>query len=132
MYLKVSEQYNRALLAGRWYRMEMNDNGHQLVEYAELCLDGSFEFSFVEQNSKGETLSQNIELGDWGLVGDIHFTITQEEVADNEHFRSDLADENNYHAYKVLALDSQIFKYQHVVSNEVFILRRVIDKIGHC
>ncbi len=128
----MSEQYNRALLAGRWYRMEMSETGHQLVEYAELCLDGSFEFSFVEQNAQGEVLCQNIELGDWGLVGDIHFTITQEEVDDGEHFRSDLADENNYHAYKVLALDSQIFKYQHIVSNEVFILRRVIDKIGHC
>jgi hypothetical protein len=128
----VSEQYNRALLAGRWYRMEMNDTGHQFVEYAELCLDGSFEFSFVEQTSQGEIISQNVELGDWGLVGDIHFTITQEEVADNEHYRADLHDENNYQAYKVLALDSQVFKYQHIVSNEVFILRRVVDKIGHC
>jgi hypothetical protein len=128
----VSEQYKRALLAGRWYRMEMNDTGHQFVEYAELCLDGSFEFSFVEQTSQGEIISQNVELGDWGLVGDIHFTITQEEVADNEHYRADLHDENNYQAYKVLALDSQVFKYQHIVSNEVFILRRVVDKIGHC
>ncbi|MBA6251291.1 MAG: hypothetical protein ACI9O3_001324 [Colwellia sp.] len=128
----MSEQYNRALLAGRWYRMEMNDVGHQLVEYAELCLDGSFEFSFVEQTSQGEIVSQIIELGDWGLVGDIHFTITQEEVVDSEHYRADLNDENNYQAYKVLALDSQIFKYQHIVSNEVFILRRVVDKIGHC
>ncbi|MFQ3195416.1 MAG: hypothetical protein ACI9N3_002250 [Colwellia sp.] len=128
----MSEQYNRALLAGRWYRMEMNDTGHQFVEYAELCLDGSFEFSFVEQTSQGEIISQNVELGDWGLVGDIHFTITQEEVADNEHYRADLHDENNYQAYKVLALDSQVFKYQHIVSNEVFILRRVVDKIGHC
>jgi hypothetical protein len=128
----VTEQYSRELLAGRWYRKEINDEGNQLVEYAELCLDGSFEFSFVEQNSQSEIINQNIELGDWGLVGNIHFTITQEEVVDGEHYRADLADENNYHAYKVLALDSQIFKYQHVVSNEVFILRRVVDKIGHC
>lgn len=128
----MTEQYSRELLAGRWYRKEINDEGNQLVEYAELCLDGSFEFSFVEQNSQSEIINQNIELGDWGLVGNIHFTITQEEVVDGEHYRADLADENNYHAYKVLALDSQIFKYQHVVSNEVFILRRVVDKIGHC
>ena len=128
----MTEKYSRELLAGRWYRKEINDEGNQLVEYAELCLDGSFEFSFVEQNSQSEIINQNIELGDWGLVGNIHFTITQEEVVDGEHYRADLADENNYHAYKVLALDSQIFKYQHVVSNEVFILRRVVDKIGHC
>lgn len=128
----MSEQYNRALLAGRWYRTQLNDAGNQLVEYAELCLDGSFEFSFVEQNTQGEILSQQIELGDWGLVGDIHFTITQEEVVDGEHYRADLNDENNYHAYKVLALNGQTFKYQHIVSNEVFILRRVVDKIGHC
>jgi len=128
----VSEQFNRALLAGRWYRMKVNDDGQQLVEYAELCLDGSFEFSFVEQNAQGEISSQNIELGDWGLVGDIHFTITQEEVDGGEHYRADLNDENNYHAYKVLALDNLIFKYQHIVSKEVFILRRVVDKIGHC
>lgn len=128
----MSEQYSRELLAGRWYRMETNDAGNQLVEYAELCLDGSFEFSFVEQSVRGEIFSQTIELGDWGLVGDIHFTITQEEVVDGEQYGADLNDENNYHAYKVLTLDNLIFKYQHVVSNEVFILRRVVDKIGHC
>ncbi len=124
--------YPREMLLGRWYRSDIDENGQHFTEYALMSIDGSFEFSFISHNESGEVAQQSIELGDWGLVGDIHFTITKGEVIDEQEYGADLADENNYHAYRVLQLDNQIFKYKHIVSNEVFILRRVIDKIGFC
>ena len=79
-----------------------------------------------------EIVEQVIELGDWGLVGDIHFTITKDEIVDDLLYAADLNDGNNYHAYKVLQLNHHVFEYQHVETNETFIMRKVTDNIGHC
>lgn len=124
--------YSRELLIGRWYRSDTDEQHASTTEYADMSADGSYEFTFIRQNEQGEILEQIIELGDWGLVGDIHFTMAKSEFVDEQHYAADLADPDNYHAYRVLKLDSKIFEYQHVVTNEVFILRRVTDKIGHC
>jgi len=123
---------DRQKLIGAWYRSETTEYNEVQTEYAQMADDGSYEFSFSIHDSRGEVIQQSLELGDWGLVGDIHFTIAKAEYIDNEQFATDLANPDNYHAYKVLELTNQIFKYQHIVSNEVFILRRVIDKIAHC
>ncbi len=120
------------MLIGRWYRGSHETSGEHFNEHAEMSDDGSFEFTFLSLDKQGKEIEKIIELGDWGLVGDIHFTMTKSEIIDNNHYAADLANEDNYHAYKILQLNSQIFEYQHVVTNEVFILRRVIDNIGHC
>ena len=123
--------YLRAQLIGQWYRIGLDESGHQISEYAEIAADGSYEFTFSTLDEKGNVIEQSIELGDWGLVGDIHFTFTKSELIDNELFSANLANSDNYHAYRVLQLNSQVFEYQHVVTNEVFIMRRVIGNISH-
>jgi hypothetical protein len=123
--------YLRAQLIGQWYRIGLDEYGHQISEYAEIAADGSYEFTFSTLDEKGNVIEQSIELGDWGLVGDIHFTFTKSELIDNELFSANLANSDNYHAYRVLQLNSQVFEYQHVVTNEVFIMRRVIGNISH-
>lgn len=120
------------MLFGNWYRGDSDAEGNQITEFARLEPDGSFEFLFVQYNQEGEVVEEITELGDWGLVGDIHFTITKGELIDEEHFGADMADEDNYQAYRILQLDSHIVKYQHIITDEVFILRRVIDKIAYC
>jgi len=124
--------YSRELLVGTWFRTEESSNGHVLTEYAKMSVDGYFEFSFIEHDSNGNKISESTECGDWGLVGDIHFTITKEEIVDGECFPADLSDSDNYHAYRIQHLDSKNFQYQHIVTQEVFNLRRVVDKIAVC
>lgn len=124
--------FERNLLLGNWYRGDTDDNENQLTEFAKIDSDGSFEFTFIQYNQNDEALEEITELGDWGLVGDIHFTITKAELIDGEIFSADMANEDNYQAYKILQLNSKILEYQHIITNEVFILRRVIDKIAHC
>lgn len=124
--------FQRELLIGQWYRIYDEEGDQQNVEYAHLLPDGSFEFTFITQTLSGEVLEQVIELGDWGLVGDIHFTITKSEFIDQQHYAADLADGNNYHAYKVLNLDNKTFTYQHVLSQETFQLKRLIEQSGNC
>jgi hypothetical protein len=124
--------YNRALLFGRWYRNDIDEQGQQVVEYAELSADGSFEFTFVSTGQETNITEQVIELGDWGLVGNVHFTITKSELIDQQLYAADLNDSNNYQAYNVLKLNHQAFEYQHIETKEIFIMRKVTDAIGHC
>ncbi|MFT7006494.1 MAG: hypothetical protein ACJAXJ_001002 [Colwellia sp.] len=124
--------YNRALLFGRWYRNDIDEQGQQVVEYAELSADGSFEFTFVSTEQETNITEQVIELGDWGLVGNVHFTITKSELIDQQLYAADLNDSNNYQAYNVLKLNHQSFEYQHIETKEIFIMRKVTDAIGHC
>ncbi len=128
--------YDRELLFGRWFREEINNENRKIIEYAQLSADGSFEFSFVTIETKSgkpdRILEQVAELGDWGLVADIHFTITKNEMIDEQVYAADLNDSNNYHAYKVLQLNHHTFEYQHVDSKEVFVMRKINDNVGHC
>ena len=124
------QSYHRTLLFGKWYRSDQDEDGYVFTEFAEISADGRYEFTFIEHDESGAIIEQSIESGDWGLVGDIHFTISKSEFINDVHYAADLEHDENYHAYRVLRLDSQIFEYQHILTNEVFILRRVIDNIA--
>ena len=129
-------KYERELLFGRWFREEKIGTNKKVVEYALLSADGSYEFTFVTIHMNvGETdkvVEQVTELGDWGLVGDVHFTITKDEIVGEQLYAADLNNSNNYHAYKVLTLNHHVFEYQHVSTNEIFLMCRITDNIGHC
>lgn len=128
--------YEREFLFGRWFREDRDDQNRKIIEYAQLSADGSFEFTFITLVTKpgeaAEIVEQVTELGDWGLVADIHFTITKNEVFDERLYAADLNDSNNYHAYRVIQLNHQIFEYQHIDTQEIFKMRKVTDHIGHC
>ena len=128
--------YERELLFGRWFREDQTEPNTKTVEYAQLSADGSFEFTFITlQVNAGEVdkiIEQVTELGDWGLVGDIHFTITKDEIVDEELYATDLNDSNNYHAYKIIQINHHTFEYQHIETDDTFIMRKITDHIGHC
>jgi hypothetical protein len=124
--------YPRSLLFGRWYRNEINGQGEEILEYAQFSSDGSFEFTFITHDNSGKVLEQVTELGDWGLVAEIHFTLTKDELVNEQLYSADLNNDDNYHAYHVKTLDHKIFCYQHALTKEEYIMRRVVDSAGHC
>jgi hypothetical protein len=124
--------YQRSLLCGQWFSDSFNEDGFKCTECASMAPDGSFEFTFSTFDEDNKLIEKIIELGDWGLVGDIHFTMTKSEVIDEDLYAADLNNEDNYHAYRVLQLNHKFFEYQHIVTNETYIMRRVVDNIGHC
>lgn len=124
--------YPRELLFGKWYRNTTDDDGNHLSEYAHMAADGTFEFSFIYHDEKGDISQQIIETGDWGIVGDIHFTITKGEFIDEEHYPVDLNDPDNYNAYRVVELTNQTFTYQHITTEEIFSSRRINVDFGYC
>jgi len=125
------ENCKREQLLGSWFRQELDKYGMQHSENAIFNEDGSYEFTFISAK-EGEIVEQVIEYGDWGLVGDVHFTITQSELVDEQYFEADLSQENNYNAYKVLQLNNHYFEYQHIVSKEKYFLKRTMSVVGTC
>ena len=121
----------RSAILGRWFRVELDEFGREIMEIAQLAEDGSYEFHFTISQQEN-LIEESIEFGDWGLCGDIHFTITKGEVIANETLPANTADPDNYHAYKVLSLNSKEFSYQHAVTGEIFVLKRITDNIGYC
>lgn len=124
--------YNRSLLIGRWYREDIDEQGNKTVEYAQLTPEGCFEFSFITFDQEGNVIEQATEFGDWGLVADIHFTLTKSEMIEQIHYAADLKNADNYQAYRVLKLDHQIFQYQHIVTDERYTLHKIVNTVGHC
>jgi hypothetical protein len=116
--------YSREQLIGQWHRSDSN-GAENFSELAQLNDDGSFTFTFYTYNLEGSVVDEISELGMWGLVGDLHFTITEAEVENQQHFKADMTDNDNYHAYRVLALSDDNFTYEHVVTGEKFTLFKV-------
>jgi hypothetical protein len=117
--------FPREKLIGHWYRSD-NTEFESTSEMAQLNEDGTFSFTFYLYNLDGQILDEVTEYGDWGLVGDIHFTITKEDVANNKRYMADMLDPENYHAYRVLELNEQAFIYEHVVSKEKYKLFKLL------
>jgi len=128
----LAKVFNRNMLFGYWYRGDSDAENNQITEFARIEPDGTFEFVFTEYNHQGQVTEEIVEFGDWGLVGDIHFTTTKGEIIDEQAYGADMTDEENYQAYKVLALDANTVKYEHIITQEIFILKRVIDKVAYC
>ena len=42
--------YSREQLFGQWYRLETDEQGNQISEFAEISEDGSYEFTFSVLN----------------------------------------------------------------------------------
>ncbi|TLU66786.1 hypothetical protein FE810_04570 [Thalassotalea litorea] len=123
--------YQREQLVGVWHRSE--DLGkQQFSEIAELTEDGRFVFTFYTYNLEGKLLSQISEFGDWGLVADIHFTITNSEIEHDSEYQADRTNADNYHAYRVLELTTKQFTYEHIVSGDKFTLQRVSKSDNPC
>jgi len=124
--------YKRELLLGRWFRQEADEQGNQFIEVADFSLDGSFEFCFTTQTKQGDVIETVTEFGDWGLVGDIHFTITKNEVIEDKMYSADLDNSDNYQVYKVITLTPEYFQYLDIISNESYTLKRITEAVGHC
>ena len=122
----MSQEFKRDLLVGQWYRSDELDDGRRYCELATIKESGEFEFNFVTYSLDGKVTEDVIEYGLWGLVGNVHFTITQAEgESGGPLFQSEPSHEDNYHAYIVIVLSEDEFQYQHISSGESYTLSKI-------
>jgi hypothetical protein len=107
-----SIEAQREMLIGKWFLNQRTAQGGVEQEIAELNSDGSFTF-YVKSVDAGGGVEKSVETGEWGIVGDVHFTITK------------TGGKKYYDVYKVLKLDEREFVYRHSVTGNEYRSRRV-------
>lgn len=119
-------QARRDLLVGTWYGDQPTADGGRAREIARLHPDGAFELYFRRTNAAGEETSWG-DAGFWGLVRDLHFTITLANIDDGVFLPADTTDAARYSVYRVIELTGTSFVYQSLVTGNVYSLERVDD-----
>ena len=119
-------QARRDLLVGTWHGDQPTADGGRAREIAVLHADGTFELYFRRTDAAGNETSWG-DAGYWGLVRDVHFTITLASIDDGIFLPTDSTDAARYSAYKVIELSEKSFVYQSLVTGNVYTLERAED-----
>lgn len=123
----AAAQARRDLLVGTWYRNQPTVDGGSSEEIAVLHPDGAFELYFRRIDATGDVTSWG-QAGFWGLVGDLHFTITLANIDDELFLPVDTSDAGQYSAYRVLGLTESSFVYESLVTGNIYSLAKVDEQ----
>lgn len=121
-----SIETQREALIGKWFRNQATAERGLSQEIAEINRNGTYVFRFRMIDAAGAE-GQWSEIGEWGIVGDIHFTITKGWLENDRFEPADQSLAKHYGVYRVLKLTADEFTYQHLVTKNRFTLKRVGD-----
>ena len=85
--------------------------------------DGTYKIDSRQTNKDG-TKNDSTEVGQWGISGDIYFSIFRGRLINKEILPVNPSNPYNYDAYKILQLNNEIFEYQATSSNHRFTAKR--------
>jgi len=121
-----AEQERRLMMIGKWFGISALDDGRLRRYIIEHHADGTFKIHFRTYN-KDKRYEDHVEIGVWGVSGNIHFTITQGWLVDATVIPADPADASLYDAYEIIKLTNDELEYRAVYADVVFTVRRVPD-----
>lgn len=127
--LQIS-QNERDQLVGLWTAETQKTDGKFERLFMEQKSDGTFTFTKMTRNSASEKLQFDatkdiVEVGIWGISGDIYFTATRQFYSEGKVRSYDLSRVGLYDAYKILKLDLDTFEYQSVETGVVLTLKKL-------
>ncbi|HVN96169.1 MAG TPA: hypothetical protein VMT62_07055 [Syntrophorhabdaceae bacterium] len=91
---------------------------------AEKRPDGSYKVRFrnIPPSDKRE---DKVEVGEWGVSGDILFEIYKADLIDNRTIPADATDPINRDAYRILKLTDNEFEYEDLDSWQRYSAKKV-------
>jgi len=111
-------------LTGKWYgKCKLKNNTIQ-EWLADRNNDGHYVIEFKTINEDGDNFKQ-IEKGEWGISGNVYFTIFKSYIINNYEETVDSTDAYARDTYKVFKLNNKIFKYRHIRTGENFKAEKV-------
>lgn len=119
-----SDEQNFQILVGKWYGNQPTTDGGKREQLVIRNHDGTHIIHFRVHEPNGETWDQ-IEVGEWGISGDIYFTIFKGWIKNGTFKPSTGNVAYNRDAYKILELTGAQFVYESAQDGEVFSLEKV-------
>ncbi len=119
------KKYHYALI-GTWYGNQKTNDGGFREEISHKYANGKYKLYFRMHNKDGSYYDQ-IEVGEWGLSGNIYFSIFKGwiDVDSNKFIPSDQSDPFTRDAYRILKLTDKEFVYESLDIKYKFINKKV-------
>ena len=115
---------NWRMLEGKWYGNEPSPGGGTREQIIERFDDGTFR-NLYRIHQTDALFSDYIETGQWGISGDIYFSIFRGPIIDSRFRPVDPGNPYNYDAFHVISLSSEKFEYEHVTSGNRYVTWKV-------
>jgi hypothetical protein len=111
-------------LVGTWFGIKDLGNNGKFLYISEKKGDGTYRnrFKIIDPSGKKE---DKVETGEWGVSGEVYFTIYKEGYETGSYLQADATDPANRDAYKILKLDDDNFEYQSLDMGEKFTAKKV-------
>ena len=122
--LSKDQVQNWALMVGAWYASQPSIDGGTRQIVSERFSDGTYKYRFKFTDSSGK-VKESTEVGQWGVAGDIYFSIYRGKLTENGVKYSDPSDPYNYDAYQIIELSKSQFVYKSITNGSVFTAVRV-------
>jgi len=117
---------DRRLLIGKWFGESPVQEGGRKTWLMDRSGDGTFVVRFKNLTPSGK-IEDESEYGDWGVSGDIYFTITRGWIRGGQkepvHVRRSYFDD----AYVVQKLTAEEFVYKSAADGDVYTVKKVPD-----
>jgi len=123
-YLTQSQEAKWTQLTGRWFGSELTKTGGKVMWIAERRNDGTYRIQFRIIDISGKK-QEKIEMGEWGVSGDIYFTTYKADLVGDKVVPVDPTDPYNRDAYRILKLTNETFEYISVDSSNKWTVRKV-------
>jgi len=122
--LSKNDELNWQRLTGKWYgNMESKEQGKN-EWLVERNLDGTYIIQFKNTEKDGNIIRAT-EYGEWGISGNIYFTIFKGRIENGIKYPVDNSDPYNRDAYKILKINDNYFGYKNVRINYRFSVKKV-------
>ena len=122
--MSESQEQRWQFMVGRWYGSQPAKSGGTRQQIMERFPDGTYKITVRHVKKSGDS-ETNSEVGQWGIVGPVYFSIFRGWVKNYGIEPSDTSDPYNYDAYEIIELTNTDFKYKSYSSGTIFTLKKV-------
>jgi hypothetical protein len=122
--LNPAQEIKWSQMVGTWYGDQPTKSGRRYMWIDHRYNDGTYKTNFRIIDASGKRLEKT-ETGEWGVSGDIFFSIYKGDLHGDKVVPVDPANAHNRHAYKILRLTDDLFEYEHMDPGVKFTARKV-------
>lgn len=119
-----TRQKKWAQLIGKWFGSLDLEGGGKYTWINERKNDGTYKVQFRITDASGKK-EEFIEVGEWGVSGDIYFTIYKGDLEGGKIIPVDTTNPTYRDAYRILNLTNDIFEYEGLDEGSRFSVRKV-------
>lgn len=123
----LTQKANWKNICGKWYSKTITKENDTLEQICDRYEDGTFIILFKITDVKGDKTLQT-ESGEWGISGNIYFTIIKVITENGEQGEVDVLSPLYRDAYIIKSLTDKKMVYQHINTKDIYVDKKVDKK----